>query len=73
MNKHKYALLIRVSLYKTGRDLSELTDDEVIYFYENTVWGTVHSIGMAACSVAYPVLDYIKKMIESFKKEEGVQ
>jgi len=58
VNTMKYALLIREVCYKNGDDVSDMSDDDVIYYYENTSWGNYHSIGLAT-----------KQVFEAFMRE----
>ena len=70
MNPAKYALLIRKVARDAGHDLTDLTDDGVIYFYEHTLWGHIHQVGTAAILILAPFMEKIQEWIDWFKKDD---
>lgn len=70
MDKTKYALLIRYAARKKVDNLTDMTDEELIYFYENSLWGQAHAVGVAAVLVVAPIMDWVKKVFVKYAGEE---
>ncbi len=68
VNTMKYALLIRDVCHKNDEDVSNLSDDDVIYYYENSSWGNHHSKSLATKLVFHSC---IKELVEPLLKRFG--
>ena len=71
MDPAKYALLIRRAAQDAGVDLGDMSDEEIIYFYENTLWGTMRRIATAGNIMANTICGELNKIIDRVKGAKG--
>ncbi len=70
MKKIAYASLIRRIAREQGVPINGLDDDQIIEFYENSMWGTMTILRLALRDVLSPTIDHLRSFVEKFTKEE---
>ena len=67
MNKQMYAALVKKTASDYGHDLWEMDDDDVIYYYETSMWGAGLRLRAATDALKHALVEVLQPFFEKLQ------